>query len=281
MAEELTTGTEGQPSEGTQEGTTQEGTAGQSGVAETQGTTSDGTQQSGEETFFDPRSIQDKPELMSAYKQMQRAFTEKTKAIKESKQKIDAYDAFYKDPLGQIQQLASQMGYQLTRAQAQQVQNQAQQNQQGQQTSGEWEPQSWDEVLQKATEQAYQKIQQDLSPVFNQVKELRESNLERFMDDNFADWRIYEDEMMGNLKQHPSLVNDPTALYRMSVPPEVLESRATQAALKKLQTKAQGSRTSEGSTTKQHGLVPDDIDTFDKAVEYAKKSLAAQGITKP
>lgn len=273
MAEELTTGTEGQSTEGS-ETTTSVESEGQSGAASTEGTTQEGTQQTSEETFFDPRSLDDKPELQSAYKQMQSAFTKKMQGIKDNKQKIDAYDAFYQDPLSQIQQIASQMGYSLTRAEAKQVaDNQSQEN---------WEPQNWDEVLTKAEQRAYDRIKQDLGPVFNQVKELRESNLERFMDDNFSDWRLHEDEMMQNLKSHPTLVNNPTALYRMSVPPEVLESRATQAALKKLQTKAEGSRTSGASTTKHKEMaMPDKSLSFQEAVEFAKKQVAAKGIAKP
>lgn len=275
MAEELTTGTEGQPEVGS-ETTTETGTEGQSGAATPEGTTEEGTQQTSEETFFDPRSLEDKPELQSAYKEMQRAFTKKMEGIKSNRQKIEAYDAFYQDPLTQIQTMASQMGYKLTRAEAQQVANQQQQNQ------DDWEPQNWNEVLTKAEERAYERVKKDLAPVFNQVKELRESNLEKFMDDNFSDWRMHEDEMMSNLKAHPTLVNNPTALYRMSVPPEVLESRATQAALKKLQTKAEGSKTSGASTTKHKEMpMPDKPVSFQQAVEYAKKELAKKGIQSP
>ena len=281
MAEELTPGTEGaegQSDTGTQ-GTTGLETGGmaegQSGVADGQGTTDKGTQDTGEETFFNPQDIEDKPELQAAYKDMQRAFGKKMEGIKGSQQKIDAYDAFYQDPLTQIQQMASRMGYQLTRGEAAQVAKEGD-------VSQSQEPQSWDEVYKTAEDRAYSRIKEELGPMFNQVKEMREGNLERHLDDNFPDWRTYETEMMAKLKTHPSLANDPGGLYRLSVPPEVLESRATQTALKKLQTKAEGSTTSGGSTTKTKSAeVPDKPLTFQESVEFAKKQLASKGIATP
>ena len=279
MAEELTTGTEGDAgttgdgTTGTTDAGSQAGAEGQPGATDDQGTTDAGTQDAGE-TFFDPRDIQDKPELMAAYKGMQQAFGKKMEGIKSQKQKIEAYDAFYKDPLSQIQAMASQMGYQLTRAEATAVAKEG--ANQGQ------EPQTWDEVYDTATKRALGILREEFAPILQQVGKLRETNLEKFMDDNFTDWRMYEDDMMAKLKVHPSLANDPSALYQLSVPPEVLESRATQAALKKLQTKAEGSRTSGASTTK---IKPDDLPdkpmSFNESVAFAKKRLQAQGIKPP
>ena len=283
MAEELTTGTEsaeGQSDAGTPEGTTDTesgGTAeGQSGGTETQGTTGDGTQESSEETFFDPRSIEDKPELMAAYKSMQRSYGGKMEGVKAGQQKIDAYDAFYNDPLPQIQQMASQMGYQLTRGEAAQV---AAEGQQQPSQQDDWEPKTWDEVLSKAEDRAYDRLRNEFGPVLQQVGQLRETNMERMLDDSCPDWRQHEDAMMGNLKAHPTLVNNPEMLYRMSVPSEMLESRATQAALKKLQTKVKGSTTGASTTKVAPGGMPDKPVTFDEAVKFAKNKLASEGIT--
>ncbi len=281
MADELapeTGSAEGQSDAGT-EGTTGTETGGpaegQSGVADAQGITGEGTQETGEETFFDPQDLEGKPELQAAYKTMQRAFGKKMEGIKGNQQKIDAYDAFYQDPLPQIQQMASRMGYQLTRAEAAQVASAAEEGEPK-------EPQSWEEVYSTGEERAYKRIKEELGPMFNQVKEMREGNLERHLDDNFPDWRTYEPEMMAKLKTHPSLANDPGGLYRLSVPPEVLESRATQTALKKLQTKAEGSTTSGGSTTKTKSAeMPDKPMTFNEAVRFAEKNLATKGIAKP
>ncbi|MHC4635804.1 MAG: hypothetical protein ACYSYU_11445, partial [Planctomycetota bacterium] len=92
----------------------------------------------------------------------------------------------------------------------------------------------------------------------------------------------YEDTMKINLQKHPSLANDPTSLYRMSVPQEVLESRATQMALKKLEAKGESAKISGGSTTTKtpSGGLPDKPVSFTQAYEAAKQSLRDQGITK-
>jgi len=283
MTEEGTateTGTgEGQATEGIGEGQTTQGATGagegQSEAGALEGTAQQGTQnQATEETFFDPQSIQDKPELMAAYKGMQRAFAKKMEGVKGSRQKIEAYDAFAADPVTQIQAMAKRMGYQITRADATQVANVAT----GQ---GEtWEPKSWDEVLTKAEERAYQRLRNENQPMMDEVQGLRKTNLERFLDDNAPDWRQYEDDMMTTLKSHPSLVNDPLSLYRISVPPEVLESRATQAALKKMKEKGQSAQISGASTTtKETGTgLPNKSLTFDEAVKAAQKELAEKGI---
>jgi len=201
MAEELTTtetgdlgGQLGEGPDGSQ--TTQPGPEaieGQSGAALDAGTTQPGTQQTAEDTFFDPQSIADKPELMSAYKQMQRDYGRKMEGIKENQQKIDAFNAFNTDPVGTLQNYAKQYGYNLTRAEAAAV---AEQNTVG-------EPQTWEEVYQRASEAARADIMKELEPMLGQVQNIRKGNLERTLDDAAPDWRQYEDQMTTNLRQPP------------------------------------------------------------------------------
>jgi hypothetical protein len=119
-----------------------------------------------------------------------------------------------------------------------------------------------------------------MDPVLSGMTELRKSNLERYLDDNAPDWRTYEDDMTANLKKHPSLVNDPLTLYRLSVPPEVLESKAVQKALKKMEDKGHAAKVSGASSTTrkpQEGL-PDGPISFDDAVRIAKARLAQEGV---
>jgi hypothetical protein len=280
MAEEGNAGTqttEGQAESGP-ETTTAEAPAGDKGKPsgdKATGTTAKGTQEPSEDTFFDPASIKGKPELESAYKNMQRAFSKKMEAIKGDRKKIEAYDSFSKDPITNMQNMAKRYGYQLTRAEAAQaIQNNQNQVQQ--------EPQTWEDVYKTAEQRAYNRVVEKLSPVIAEVQSLRKSNLEKMLDDSCPDWRQYEDEMASTLKQHPTLVSDPAKLYRMSVPPEVLESRAMQQALKKLESKAKGT-VAGASTTKNKTLgdIPDKPLSFNEAVEFAKNKLREQGITAP
>jgi hypothetical protein len=273
-------GMEGQPGEGTAAATptTPTGTDPAQGQPEgtTAGTTGQvaGTQQSAEETFFDPRDIADKPELLAAYKQMQKAFGKKNEEIKAAKQKIEVYDQFSQDPLNALKRMASQMGLELTRPGGQPTPP-------GQ--PGEAEPQSWEDVFRIAEQRAEAKLMQRFAPVLQEVSTLKRSNIEKLLDDSAPDWRQYEDDMMSNLRAHPSLVNDPVKLYRLSVPPEVLESRATQAALKKMQDKVNSAQTSGQSTTNKKAGVgsPDKAMSFQEAVNFAKAQLAEQGMRPP
>ena len=231
-----------------------------------------------EDTFFNPADIADKPELMSAYKGMQSAYTKKMQSIAEQRNKIEAYDAFYQNPMEQVQRIAQQYGMKLTPADGAQsrVENQGHQGQVGE----DWQPQNWNDVLIRAKDMAKQEIMQDLNPVFSQVQNMRKQSIEQSLTEIDPTWHQYEDQMKSNLQTHPTLANDPAMLYRLSVPQEVLESRATQAAIKKMEDRQKSAGVSGTSTTskKPGSGLPDKPLSFPEAVEAAKKKLAEQGI---
>jgi hypothetical protein len=262
--------TEGQVAEGPAGGQTTEGTPegseGQSAV----GTTEDGPQ---EPTFFDPKTVPE--DLVPAYKQMQAAYTKKMQAMSKDREKIEAYNAFSADPINQLQRYAQQYGYQLTRAEA------AQQLQNAQEVGEDWQPQSWNEVLQKAKEMAMVDLREQFGPVLKEVRDIKKTSIERQLSEIDPTWQQYEDDMKQLMNQHPTLANDAALLYKMAVPEEVLQSRATQAALAKLEAKGKSAQVSGGSTTTKQpkeGL-PDKPVSFNDAVEAAKKKLAEEGIT--
>ena len=246
-----------------------------------QQTTETSTGLASEDAFFDPTEYEQtiaglpdeaKAQVEKFKKSLQGAYTKKTQALAKDREKVEAYDAFSQNPLEQIQNFAQRMGYQLV------PQGQGQQ-----QEAGPKEPQTWEDVYKVAEERAYKRIKEELGPTMQSVQDLRKSTLERYLDDNAPDWRTYEDDMMTTLKKHPSLVNDPLGLYKMSVPSHVLESRATQQALKKLQDKSQSQEVSGASTTTKEpqGGLPDSPVSFDDAVKYAKAQLAKDGIKAP
>jgi len=280
MAEEGTAGTpttEGQadvaPSTAASE-TAPEVTTGQPADDTTKGKTAKGTQESSEDTFFDPASIKDKPELMAAYKNMQRDYGKKMEAIKANRQKVEAFDAFNKDPVTNLQNMAKRYGYSLSRADAAAAVE-------GQNPSS-WEPKTWDEVISKAKQESRNEVLEELRPLIGEFQSIKKNNVEKLLDDSCPDWRQYEDTMMENLKTHPTLVKDPAKLYMLSVPSEVLESRATQKALKKLQEKADSSQVAGASTTKnKQPDIPDKAMSFQESVEFAKKQLRDRGIKAP
>lgn len=224
-----------------------------------------------EDTFYDPKDLPE--ELKGHYKQMQRAFTKKTQAIKADRSKIQAYDQFNADPVGYMQRLAQQHGYQLTRAEAQ---AQAQLN--------DWQPKSWDDVVSKIEDRAVKKAQEQilsqLTPYLGEIKKVKQSHIERTLDEEVPEWRQYEPEMVEALQAHPTLANDPAALARLVIPKEVQEQKAMQAALKRMEGKTKAGKVSGGSNTSKTANTdkPNRKLSFDEAVAFAKEKLQRQGL---
>jgi len=226
-----------------------------------------------EDTFFDPSELP--PELMSGYKQMQRAFTKKTEGIAQGQRMIDAYKAFEADPDGSMQHLARQLGYTLTRAGEGSPNNAPQSD-----PLADWEPQSWKEVMEKAEERALARFKSEADPerttMRTEIEGLRRTNIEQKLDDQYPEWREYESEMSTNMLKHPSLVNDPSALARLSIPEERLQAKAMQAALKRIEAKAASSQVSGGSTTRtEPSGKPKGNMTFRQAAQWAQAEVAA------
>lgn len=221
-----------------------------------------------EDVFFDPKDLP--AELQPHWKRMQASFTKKMQGISQHRGKIDAYDAFERDPVGTMQQIAGRMGYQLTRAEAAAAAKAAQ-------TGGtsadinDWQPQSWQEVMDKLGEQIMGRVQQSMAPMFQGIQKVTAQNIEKELDAVDVNWRVYEDEMKAALRDHPSLVNDVSKLYRLSVPEEVLNSRAVQAALKKLEGKAQAASVHGGGTTVKTQPITKPAGSFEEAVEQARE----------
>ena len=117
--------------------------------------------------------------------------------------------------------------------------------------------------------------------MFGEMRDMKRRNIEQYLDTNHSDWRTYEDQMMENLQAHPTFVNDPDLLYRVSVPSDVLEARANQRALDKIQGTTSNRTQGQSTTTQQSTGKPKKAMTFNEAVEHAKGELKRQGIAPP
>ena len=196
---------------------------------------------------------------------MQRAFGRKTEELSGGRDKIRQYDEFMKNPVETMRQLAQQYGYQMVQGQPQ--------DQDGKSKSFE----NWDEVMVEAERRVMEKLQ----PVFGEMRDMKKQNVKQALDSSHPDWKTYEDDMMETLRAHPTLVNDPDLLYRMSVPPEVLEARANKKALQKIQdTNESATVQGQSTTTKQTTKSPGKL-TFEQAVEYARQEVKRQGLALP
>ena len=237
-----------------------EATEGQSVVNQPTGNGADNV-----ETFYDPKSIEGKPELQLLAKQLQGDYTKKLMAFSEGKTKIEAYDAFMADPQANLRQLATQYGLNLIEG-----------------APTEFKPQTWDDVKEHLLAEARKEISREFAPLSNEVRDLKRQNVESQLDRDHPDWRTYEDKMKDNLQRHPTLVNDTDALYAMSVPNELLEQRSMSAALKKVKGGADSALVSDNrSTSTPTGDKPKGKLTFDEAVAFAKKTIGKQGLSKP
>jgi hypothetical protein len=185
-----------------------------------------------------------------------------------------------------MQKLAQNYGFQLTRQQAAAA---VADQQQGQQPNGQpWQPNSWEEVEQRiahrAKAEARQELMRDLQPLVQEVQQTKKQTIERQLSEIDPTWQQYESEMVTLLQQHPTLAKDPSMLYRMSVPQEVIESRATQRALQRFEAKAKSSTAAGGSTTSRKPGAPDPEKRYSSVAEAwadAQRKLEEEGIRPP
>jgi hypothetical protein len=203
---------------------------------------------------------------------MHAAFTKRMQGISTDRDLLDQAKRFMADPITGMQQMAQQYGYRLTRAEAAAAVAQQGQPAQWDPRSGEAPP-DWDTVLSAAETRAEQRLMQKFGPIIENVQKLQATHIEKQLDDLDPQWRAHEDAMKESMRKHPTLVNDVNMLYRMSVPPEVLEARATQAALSRINKTTQSARVSGTSTTRGTVAAPREVKTFADAVEAAKEQL--------
>jgi hypothetical protein len=204
---------------------------------------------------------------------MHSAFTKRMQGISQDRDLLDQAKRFMADPITGMQQMAQQYGYRLTRAEAAAAVAAGQGPPQWDPSSGQ-DPPDWNTLLTAAETRAEQRIMQKFGPIIENVQKLQATNIEKQLDELDPQWRTYEDAMRDTLRDHPTLVKDVNKLYRLSVPPEVMESRATQAALARLHKNTQSARVSGTSTARATSPAPWEVKTFADAVEAAKEQLA-------
>lgn len=276
----------GQPAAAVPEEVTGQAETVEEAVAESQeteapetGTTEEPASESAEESFFDPRTVP--PELQGAYKSMQGAFTRKMQELSANRNKIAEYEALQRDPLTAIQQWAAANGYQLTRAQAAQLQ----QEQQGGTVADDWVPNSYAEILTKAEERALTRMraemEQKLGPLVQQQRKSLAERIESGLDSIDPTWREYEGEAAKLIQQVPELAklaaDNPQILYRLVVPTEVVAKRAESAAkarwAKEQEERVATARVSGKTTKKSSGAATPQPKTIEEAYEMVRAGL--------
>jgi hypothetical protein len=214
---------------------------------------------SGSEESFYPDPSQLPPELKEHYKGMQGHFTRRMQSLKSQQDKIAAYDAFSANPQETIRQLASRYGMTL---------------QQAEQAAEEFQPNDWKDVTNHVT----QAVLSQLDPIFREVRSVKQNSIEAQLDATMPEWREYETQMGEMLTKHPTLSDDPVALAKMVIPDSVLQSKATQAAMRKLESKGKAAQVTSGSGTSKEAnpLKPGKKMSFAESVAWARKKVAAE-----
>ncbi len=243
---------------------------------------------SGTESFLDDPS-EVPPELQDRYKQMQAAFSKKTMGVAEQRKSLEQMEqfkplieAYQRDPVRVLQDLAAQQGMTLSRGQAQQAVQQAQA--QPETPAVDWEtfePNTWKELAQPIRQEIRQELLADMrkefGPVVENVRKMTAKNIEAQLADIDPEWRQHETAMVGLLQKHSTLAEDPSLLYRMAVPPEAVEKRATERAMKAYEDKAKAARVSSTSTVRSATASPQQPKSISEAYELARAQLASGG----
>tara|TARA_Y100000310_G_scaffold248692_1_gene254617 strand:+ start:1738 stop:2670 length:933 start_codon:yes stop_codon:yes gene_type:complete len=219
------------------------------------------------ESFYDPAKVP--AELQKTYKDMQRAFSNKTQSIAGDKQKIEEYNAFMSNPQETLKRLAYQYGFNV-------VPNGGEvPNQSTPETNNE--PQTWDDVYKVAESRIMNKVNERLKPLLSNIQKTTAQNIEKELNDIDPQWKLYQDEMQDNIRRHPSLVNDVSKLYQVSVPAEVLTSRATKNALQKVEDKSKAARMSGTRGHFKTEPAKEKINSFQDAVNNARSIGRKEG----
>lgn len=216
-----------------------------------------------------------KKQIDAFRKSLQGDYTRKTQKVAEVRKMADAYQQFLRDPHGTLQQVAQQLGYRLNPLNG----NGNQQQQQSASDLDNFEPQTWGDVMaklkQSVMDELSPKLNEQVSPFINEVQSIKQREFENQLSSIDPMWHQYQDDIMQNLQQYPSLMGDPKKLYMMSVPTKVFESRMTQNAINKVKKSTSSNSPFSGSkTTKRPGTTsPNKLMSFQEAVEYAKAQL--------
>jgi hypothetical protein len=227
-----------------------------------------------EESFlgeFDISTLSEEGRLAYEHlnKQFKSAYTKKLESVKKDREKVEAYNNFMSNPEDNLKRAADQYGYKMV------PKGQTNQIVQGDGLN-DWQPQTWDEVFSRFEERVSKSLMGQFKPVFDNLQNLTSTNIERQLTDIDPDWKMYEEDMMSNLKAHPTLAKDVSKLYKLSVPEDVLKNKYTQVALKKFEEKAKSSKISSKSSVSASSAPVNKKLTFTEAVDEAKRRLATQ-----
>lgn len=197
-------------------------------------------------------------------KLMQADYTRKTQAIAQDRQKVDAMNAFLSNPLHpDNQRFLAQYGYVLPN----------QSERQATQSNEPYEPQSWEELLTKAAQMGRDLAMQEMAPITTQMQQMGVERVMSRLNQIDPDWRKYEAEMMQLLNQYPQMAREPDKLYRLAVPPEVMEARIFKTISEKYKGQAQHASTHTKPSAPRSKPGRPKVSNFEEAFALAQQQV--------
>lgn len=196
-----------------------------------------------EEKFMNPNELP--PELKPAFKKMQASFTRAMQMLSGERDKVELANKLLENPKEALRLLSERVGVPLATEKPA--------------DSSTSDTEKW------VQERALAAIQPMLKQLGSELASVKVQLAETYLTNMHPDWYLYENEMAGLIKQHPSLATDLDKLY------DLAKHGYDEAAL----LKKQGGKTSR-IASKPSGskhIVPDvaKAKNLDEAIEIAKR----------
>lgn len=200
-----------------------------------------------EENFLDPDALP--KELLPHFKKMQASFTRRMQAIASDKEKINLYNQIVAGGPDAVKILAQKVGLSIVDKGS---------DKEGSPEYGDSSTISW---LRKEMKSM---IEEAIGPVKENTNKVKASQVERYLDENHSDWRLYDDVMADLVTKHPTLGEDVDSLY------ELARGAATKIERLKAASNKRSSTVTKSSTSSRPASIPKRAETLEEAISMAK-----------
>lgn len=200
-----------------------------------------------EERFIDPDELP--KELLPHFKKMQASFTRRMQAIASQKEKVNLYDQLVAGGPEAVKILAQKVGLYVA----------------DKEPSKEMEPEYGDSsTVSWIRKEIKAMLEEAVGPIKENTNKLKASQVERYLDENHTDWRLYDDVMADLVKKHPTLGEDVDALY------ELAKTSATKVERMKTASNKRSSIVTKSSSSNRPVSIPKRAETLEEAIAMAR-----------
>lgn len=200
-----------------------------------------------EERFIDPDELP--KELLPHFKKMQASFTRRMQSIAGDKEKINLYNQLVAGGPDAVKFLAQKAGLEVSEKGSKPVDDPE---------YGDSSTVSWIRKEIKAM------LEESIGPLKDNTNKLKASQVERYLDENHTDWRLYDDVMADLVKKHPTLGEDVDSLY------ELAKTATTKVERMKTASNKRSSIVTKTSSSNRPISLPKRAETLEEAIAMAR-----------